>query len=164
MIIFVRVLLIFLIVNFYSCKSQRNVLDKGIFTVNQLFDNRFQYASMILDVRGELIDDYHGKMLCGENEEHCFLIYPPEAVPNQEFKTVKDSLYQKFVDLDIPMDRESRKRDEGKIFATLRGRFETYTLTKNWKPIVIRNAKPGDITYCRFVLKRVLALDIRTIK
>ena len=75
----------------YSCNASK-AYENNILTVDQVRDKP-EYASQIVDVRGEVIYEYHGRALCSPNgESGFFVVLPIKGDPEQGFELEEDYL------------------------------------------------------------------------
>jgi hypothetical protein len=145
-----------------ACNGPRSIQNDKVLTVEQLIDERYKYASRILDVRGEIVMDYHGPALCDESGTPCFFVIPSEnIVPKPDFELHKDHLYEEYRQLSIKIGLVQKKLGKAKLLVTLRGRFDNYILLPNGEEVVVKNPKKESAVRCRFVLQRVLKLDVQ---
>jgi hypothetical protein len=157
-----RPYLILVICSLSACNGQKPAQDNTVLTVSDLISRPAKYASRILDVRGEIIMDYHGPTLCDESGTPCFFVILPENVfPRPDFDLEKDHTYEEYERLSIEIGSVQRTLGKAKLFATLRGRFDQYNLLPNGKEAIVQNPQKGSLVRCRFVLERVLNLDVR---
>jgi|WetSurMetagenome_2_1015567.scaffolds.fasta_scaffold276935_2 hypothetical protein len=147
-----------------GCNSQKSSQGDVVLGVDQLIQDSSKYASKIVAVHGEIKMDYHGPVLCDENGTPCFFVVPPENLsPKPDFELSKDHMYEEYKRLYIDIASVQRALDKAKLFSTLRGRFENYILS-NGKETIVQNPKDRSSVKCRFVLQRVLELDIRSME
>ena len=147
----------------YSCNVSNAYQNSLFLTVDQVRDNP-EYASQIVDMRGEVIVEYHGAMLCGHEGTPCFfVVLPIKGDPEQGFELEEDYLYKKYEDLSIEIGLVQKKLGTAKLFATLKGMPEYYTYSDDEEEVIIKDFKEEDdrLIRVRFVLQKVLELDIR---
>jgi len=148
----------------WACSGQRAVQDNAVLTVDQLINDSSRYASRIVDVRGEIVMDYHGPTLCDENGTPCFFVVLPENLnPKPDFEIQKDHLYGEYERLSSKIGLVQKKLGKAKLLVTLRGRFDNYILLSNGKEVIVQNAKEESAVRRRFVLQRVLKLDVQNL-
>lgn len=147
----------------YSCNVSKAYENNIFLTVDQVRDNP-EYASQIIDMRGEVITEYHGAKLCGQEETPCFfVVLPIKGDPEQGFELEEDYLYEKYEDLSGEIGLVQKRLGTAKLFATLRGMPEYYIYTDDEEELIIKDFKDADdrLIRVRFVLQKVLELDIR---
>jgi len=150
-----------------SCNFGNTSKNSIVLTVDQLRSNR-EYASQIVDVWGEVIEDYHGTTLCNPKGDSGFFIVLPGS--EEDFKLEEDYLYEKYKNLSIEIGLVQKKLGNARLFATLRGQLEYYTYSDDGEEIIVINPNKSpfdDIDdedfspRVRFLLQKVLELDIR---
>jgi hypothetical protein len=142
-----------------ACTDQRPAQLNVVLTVDQLVDSAGKYASKIVDVRGEVIMDYHGPTLVDLEGKCGFFIFLPENIdPKPGFELVKDKMYEEYERLSYKPGGSLRQPEDGKLIATIRGRYDLLQeriedLAKHpWLASPVRH---------RFVLHRVLKLEVQ---
>jgi hypothetical protein len=130
-------------------------------TVDYLLNNRSNYRSKTVTVRGEIKDTYHGLLMCDENGEPCISINLLENVsPNIELE--QDFMYEEFKNLSLSVGSVQRTLGKAKLFATLRGRVHMETISSSGKEVTIQD--PLDIRVeSWFVLQEVLKIEIKAV-
>jgi hypothetical protein len=119
----------------------------------------------MVDVRGEVVMDYHGRTLCDQKGTPCFFVVLPEDIaPKPDFKLEKDRQYEEYERLSIEIGSVQRSLGKAKLFATLRGRFDVLDLLSNGSKVIAQHPKKGSLVEVRFVLRKVLKLDIQNLK
>jgi len=155
-------ILIFLSISSSADQAASTTQGNIVMTVDHLINNASKYASKIVDVRGEIIMDYHGRTLCDAKGAPClFVILPEDVVPKPDFELEKDHMYEEYERLSSEIGLVQKKLGKAELFATLRGRFDIFTLLPNGKEVIAQNAKKGSLVRCRFVLQKVLKIDVR---
>jgi len=145
-----------------ACKADKSVETNPVLTVDHLINSSSNYASKIVTVRGEIVMDYHGPTLCDESGSPCFFVVLPERVfPNPEFVLDKDHAYEEYLRLSLEIGSIQRTLGKAQLFATLRGRFDNYDLLPNGKEVIVQNPPKGSLVRRRFVLQKVVKLDVR---
>ena len=141
--------------NFSKADSSSVNQDSIALPVDQVRDNP-EYISKILDMRGEIVVEYHGTKLCSPEGTHCFFIDPVSELE-------KDYLYEIYDKLSGEIGLVQKKLGKAKLFATLRGRPEYYIYSEDGEEEIIKNFEEDDerLIRVRFVLHKVLELDIR---
>lgn len=148
-----------------TCNGTQSVHDNAVQTVDQLVNNPSKYASRIIDVRGEIVMDYHGPTLCDSSGTPCFFITLPKSVLSKpNFELDRDHLYEEYERLSSEIGLVQKKLGKAKLMVTLRGRFDSYVLSPEGREVIVQNPRKGSPTRCRFVLQRVLKLDVQKLK
>jgi hypothetical protein len=133
-----------------------------LLTVDQLIDESPKYASKIVDVRGEIAMEYHGPVLENANGTlGVFVVLPDNIDIEIGFELQQDYLYEEYKRLYNEIGLFQKKLGEARLFATLRGK---YILLSNDQEIIRPNHNNGSLVRKRFVLQRVLELDIQSAK
>ena len=129
-------------------------------TVDYLLNNRSEYLSKIITVQGSIFNNYHGLFMCDENGEPCIRIFQPEDMSSSpKIDLVHDFMYEEFINLSLGKGSVDRTIGEAKLFATLRGYFNTETYTISGEEINVQN--PSDIhVRSYFVLDKVIKIEI----
>ena len=148
---------------FFMCSCNVSTADSGkvnqgsiVLSVDQVRGNP-EYISKIVDIRGEVIVEYHGTALCGQEETLCFFIDPVSELE-------EDYLYEIYDKLAGEIGLVQKKLGKAKLFATLRGRPEYYIYSDDGEEEIIKSFEEDDdrLIRVRFVLHKVLELDIRS--
>ena len=135
-------------------------------TVDDLLNHGATYKSKTVDVRGEIIMDYHGPVLCNAKEEGFFIVLPVAVFPKPVFRLEADYNYGEYRRLCIEIGSVQRTLGKAKLFATLRGRYDLYTVTSqvNGKEVFDYNPPMGTLARHRLVLQRVLNLEVQKLR
>jgi len=158
-----NVILIIALTCFYGCSKKNEEIP--LLTMEELSNDLSQYETKTVDVYGEIIDNYHGAVICDESEELCLRIRV-DAVPN--YKLHKDHLYYEFIELSKEIGGLQKHLGKAKLMATLRGQVYYYTIQESGENLLLPHpppARPPDLPLyliC-FVLKQVLDLDVQTL-
>jgi hypothetical protein len=157
-------LLLLTVLSVCACNGPRSAQDNVVLTVDHLINESSKHASRIVDVRGEIVMDYHGPTLCDENGTPCFFVILPEnIVPVPDFELQKDHLYEEYERLSSEIGLVQKKLGKAKLLVTLRGRFDNYVLLPSGRTVIVQNPKEETPARCRFVLQRVLKIDVRNL-
>jgi hypothetical protein len=142
-----------------ACTGPKPKQSNIVLTVDQLVESVGKYASEIVDVRGEVILDYHGTTLCDLKGTSGFLIFLPEYIePKPDFELVKDKMYEDFERLSIEIGSVQKQLGKAKLLATLRGRYD---IIQDKIEVIVQNPTFGYSRRHRFVLQRVLNLEVQ---
>jgi hypothetical protein len=135
-----------------------------VITVEELVTNHSKYATQFVDVRGEIVWDFHGPTLCDLNGSFGVFVIPPENInPKPDFELARDSMFQKYERLAMEIGSVQRTLGKAKLFGTLRGKY--YLVTGSLHGTVDIYQKPDPLTQPqhRFVLQKVLDLQVQNI-
>jgi hypothetical protein len=151
-----------------ACHKTEFPLAGHVITVEELVTNHSKYATEFVDVRGELILEFHGNVLQDESECCGFFVIPPEAVtPEPDFKLVRDSMYQRYEKLMIEVGSVQRRLGKAKLIGTLRGKYYLGSSESTGGALVIPQL-PDPLArrpmQHRFVLHRVIKLDVQKLQ
>jgi hypothetical protein len=155
----ISVILLILTIGSWNC--QRSERNNSVFSVEGLKKSD-QYCSKIVDVSGIIIKEYHGLRLCDKNETPCIFVWEPEADDKLELE--KDRMYDEYKRLAVEVGLDPERLRKEKLFVTLRGRYEEFILSPNGDAIILTESKHENDVRCRFILQKVLKLDVRTIR
>jgi hypothetical protein len=153
---------ILLLFSMITCVDQQS---ERIVTVDYLLDNASKYASKVVDVRGEVVMEYHGPTICDQKGTPClFIILPTDANGLSEVKLQKNDMFDKYKRLSLEIGLVQKQLGKAKLLATLRGRFDRYVVLPNGDETIIQKSNENDLVRCRFVLQKVLTLDIHNLE
>jgi hypothetical protein len=161
---FLSFLLSFLLFLCYACEFSGVSPTGHIITVEELVTNDSKYATKFVDVRGETVLDYHGPVLQEEDGSLGVFVVSPERVnPKPDFELVRDSMFQKYENLVIEIGSVQKTLGKATLIGTLRGKY--YLVTGDLHGIVDVYQKPDPLVQPqhRFVLQKVLNLEVQTI-
>jgi hypothetical protein len=157
---------IFVVLLHCGCRSTEVSSDGHVITVGELVSNQQMYASKFVDVRGEIVMDYHGPTLCDESgSPGFFVILPGRVDPAPDFELVEDSMYEKYKDLAIKCWIE-KQEGKSKLIATLRGKYYLVNGSLHGAVTIYQTPDPTMIPPLqhRFVLQKVLDLKVQQVK
>lgn len=143
-----------------ACATQ----NKAVITMDSFFDVPSKYAFKIVDVRGEVMMDYHGRVLCDQRGNGFFITKPEDVFPKPDFKLEKDHLFDEYERQSIEVGDVQRTLGKAKLLVTLRGRFEFYQLLPDGKVVIPPHPENGPLIRKRFVLQRVLDLHVESMQ
>ena len=153
------IILIIVLTCFCGCSETKEEIP--LITVEQLLYNLSKYETKTVDVYGEIIDGYHGAVICDENEESCLGI----LINVPDYKLRKDDLYYEYRELSRYIGGVQKQIGKAKLMATLRGQVYYYTYTDGGILMLPHPppAHPPDLPVflISFALQQVLELDIR---
>ena len=160
-----KVLMIMMFVAMSGCGIHKTPPANNVLSVDQLVRDSTKYVSKIVDVKGEIKMDYHGPVLCDEKGTPCFYVVRPENVASKaDFALVQDPMYEEYERLYINIASIQRTLGKAMLLGTFRGRFDNYILMSNGKETIVQNPGDRSSVRCRFVLQRVLELNIRSME
>ncbi len=109
--------------------------------------------------------DYHGPTLCDETGSSGIFVIPPERItPKPDFELVRDSMYEKYEHLAIEIGSVQRTLGKAKLVGTLRGKYYLVTGSLHGQVTVYQKPDPLIQPQHRFVLQKVLNLQIQKIE
>jgi hypothetical protein len=138
-----------------------------ILMVDTVISHADQYASQMIVVRGEAVDDYHGPILEDLKTHKGFFIYKPDHIdPEPDFKLERDNTYLEYERLRIEIGNRYTRLEKARLIATLRGRYDLFILEPDGKVTIIRHPKKDEerLVRHRFVLQEVIKLEIQKLK
>jgi hypothetical protein len=147
-----------------ACKTSGVFPARHVITVEELVTNHSKYATQFVDVRGEIVWDYHGPTLCEPNGSFGIFVIPPESInPKPDFELIRDSLFQQYESLAMEIGSLQRTLGKAKLFGTFRGKY--YLVTGSLHGTVDVYQKPDPLTQPqhRFVLHKVLDLQVQKV-
>jgi hypothetical protein len=140
------------------------IQSKAVITMDDFFDDPSKYAFKIVDVRGEIQMDYHGPVLCDAQGNGFFIKEPDSISPKPDFGLEKDHLYDEYERLSMEVGSVQGTLGKAKLLVTLRGRFEFFQLLPDGIVVIPPHPENGPLIRKRFVLQRVLRLDVQSLQ
>jgi hypothetical protein len=148
-----------------SCTRRKPTSDSVILDLDQLINHSSKYATQLVDVSGEISMDYHGPLICSDKGSPClFIVLPENVVPKPDFELMKDNMYEKYEKLSIEIGIIQKQLGNSRLMATLRGKLFLFAQLPDGKEVLYQSPKMKAPILRRFVLQRVLKLDIQRIK
>jgi hypothetical protein len=136
--------------------------DRHVITLEELVTNHSKYATQFVDVRGEIVWDYHGLTLCDEDGKLGVFVIPPERVnPKPDFELIRDSMFYKYEDLAIKIGSVQKTLGKAKLIGILRGKYCFVTGDLHGTVDIYKITDPIAARQHRFVLQKVLDLQVQ---
>lgn len=157
--------LISLVLFHCACQNSGGSSNHQVITLEELVSNHSKYATQFVDVRGEIVSDYHGPALCSENERlRVFVISPERINPKPDFELMRDDMFQKYEKLAIEIGSIQKALGKEKLIGTLRGKYYLVTGSLHGMVDIYQKPDPFIQPQHRFVLQRILDLQVQTIE